>query len=103
MEDRESGGISFLSFMMGAGIGALVGAAVALLLAPQSGRESREDVKESLSSVVDRAEGLLSRIKTAGSEFVEEKKTLIGKAAQAYRVGVEEKKKELEETSKPEA
>jgi gas vesicle protein len=103
MEEKETGGMSFLSFMMGAGIGALVGATVALLLAPQSGQESREDVKETLGSVVDRAEKLLNRAKSVGSEFVEEKKTLIGKAAQAYRSGVEEKKKELESSEKTEA
>ncbi len=100
---EDERGFSFLTFLAGAGIGALVGASVALLMAPQSGRESREDVKETLGSLSDKAEELVGRLKEATGEFVKEKRSLLGKAVQAYRVGADEKKQELQESDPPAA
>jgi len=97
-ETEEERGFGFLTFLAGAGIGALVGAAVALLMAPQSGRESREEVKEALGRLADRTEQLMGRLKESTGEFVREKKTLLGKAVQAYRVGAAEKTAKLEES-----
>jgi len=99
---EEERGFSFLTFLAGAGIGALVGAALALLAAPQSGHESREDLKEALNKLSERTEHLAGRVKEAAGGFVQEKRELLGKAVHAYREGTTEKKKELEETTKSE-
>ncbi|NIM04290.1 MAG: hypothetical protein GTN69_04510 [Armatimonadetes bacterium] len=89
-------GHSFVAFVAGAGIGALVGAAVALLLAPQSGRESREDMKEALHKLSERTDELAGRVKEAAAGFVHEKREVLDKAVHAYREGATEKKKQLE-------
>ena len=51
--DQESGGSG--TFLLGALAGALVGAGIALLLAPKSGAEVREDLSTGYSSVKDAA------------------------------------------------
>jgi gas vesicle protein len=96
MDDER--GFSFVAFIAGAGIGALLGAAVALLLAPQSGRESREDVKEALHRLSEKTDQLAGRVKEAAAGFVQEKRELLGKAVESYREGAGEKKKEIEKS-----
>ena len=51
--DRESTGSG--SFLLGALAGALVGAGVALLMAPKAGAEVRKDLSDGYSSVRDAA------------------------------------------------
>jgi gas vesicle protein len=96
MEDREERGMSFLTFLAGAGIGALIGAAAALLLAPQSGSESRESVKEALGKLADRTEQLAGRVKDATTGFVQAKREKVSQAVSAYREGKAEVKEESE-------
>jgi gas vesicle protein len=96
-EEREEG-FAFLTFIAGAAVGALVGAGVALLLAPQSGAESREDVKEGLRKVSERTEQVIGKLKEMSNDFVQNKKELLGKAVKAYKEGASEMKQELEES-----
>jgi gas vesicle protein len=44
-----------LRFVIGLGLGAAVGAAAALVVAPQSGRVSREDIQARLNEAMDAA------------------------------------------------
>ena len=44
MAHDDEGGNSMLYFLAGIGVGALIGAAAGLLLAPKSGAETREDL-----------------------------------------------------------
>lgn len=90
MDDREERGMSFLTFLAGAGIGALIGAAAALLLAPQSGSESRESVKEALGKLADKTEQLASRVKDATTGFVQSKRDMVSHAVSTYKEGKEE-------------
>ena len=62
-------------------IGGLAGAAVALLLAPQSGRKSREQVRgyaqraeEHVHELADKATDVMDQAVDKGHEFVQEKK-----------------------------
>lgn len=96
-EEREEG-FAFLTFVAGAAVGALVGAGVALLLAPQTGEESREDLKAGLSKLSDRTDQVVSKLKEMSGEFMQQKKELLGKAVKAYKEGASEMKKELEES-----
>ena len=66
-------GLAFLS-------GGLVGAAVALLLAPQSGRESREQLRgyarraeENIRELTDTATQVLDQAVNKGREFIKDK------------------------------
>jgi len=63
-------------------VGGLVGACVALLLAPKSGRELRRDIKdlasdtrEKVSSTIDRGKDLYEDTKTAVMNAIEAGKT----------------------------
>jgi gas vesicle protein len=66
MGENSSGGDKFLFFVAGAGIGA----ALALLFAPKSGRETREMIAR---SATDGRELITSKV-TEGRQLVEEKR-----------------------------
>lgn len=60
--------------------GGLIGAAMALVLAPQSGRESREEIRDyarraegSLHDLADTAGGVMDKAMDKGREFIKEK------------------------------
>ena len=99
MRDDEGYGASslFLSFLLGG----IVGAGVALLLAPQSGTETRrkikefaEDVKEKTGGYVDNVKETVSSKINQGKEYVEEKKSIISTAIEAGKEAyVKEKEK----------
>lgn len=63
MAERNNGG-SFFSFLTGAAIGA----AVALLTAPRSGRETRQRINDKVRGSYDRVTGLPSAVSRAATE-----------------------------------
>ena len=80
-----SSGSMFLSFLLGG----IVGAAVALLLAPESGRETRSKIKEFADDVKDKVKdyagdvkGKVSSTIDKGKDLYEEKKSTIAKAVE---------------------
>jgi gas vesicle protein len=88
-------GLAFLS-------GALVGAAVALLLAPQSGRESREQLQryarraeENLHELTDKAAEALDKAVDKGREFIQEKKSVLTEAFEAGRDAIRRERERL--------
>ena len=88
-------GLAFLS-------GGLVGAAVALLLAPQSGRESREQVRgygrraeENIHELADKATQALDQAMDKGREFVQEKKAVLTEAVEAGRAAMSRERERL--------
>ena len=75
--------------------GGLAGAAVALLLAPQSGRKSREQVRgfarraeEHVHELADKATDVMDQAVDKGHEFVQEKKIVLAEAVEAGRVAM---------------
>jgi len=103
---REEGGYStgsiFLSFLLGG----LVGAGFALLLAPQSGRETRQRIKEITGDVKEKAMGYVGDAKDKitggidkGKEFYEEKKSVITTAIEAGKEAYEKEKERLSKES----
>jgi gas vesicle protein len=85
--------IAFLS-------GSLIGVGIALLLAPYSGRETREKIKEFKDEAVDTAKTYAQETKNKikskvekGKEFLEEKKSV---ASEAVKAGKEALKIEKE-------
>ena len=76
-------------------IGGLAGAAVALLLAPQSGRESREQVRgygqraeAQAHELADKATDVMDQAVDKGREFVQEKKMVLAEAVEAGRAAM---------------
>lgn len=97
-EEGYSAGSVLLSFLLGG----LVGAGVALLLAPRSGKETREQIKEFADDVRDRAEDYVHQVKgkvtssfDRGKDFFQEKKSIITTAVEAGKEAYEKEKERL--------
>ena len=82
--------------------GGLAGAAVALLLAPQSGRESREQMRgygqraeERAHELADTATQALDQAVDKGREFVQEKKMVLAEAVEAGRTAMHRERERL--------
>lgn len=96
---HEDGGFNSGSVLLSFLLGGMVGAGLALLMAPQSGQETRrkirelaDDVKERTTDYVAQArEKVLSTV-DKGKETLEEKKSAI---AAAFEAGKEAYEKEL--------
>ena len=76
-------------------IGGLAGAAMALLLAPQSGRESREQLRgyarraeENAHELADKAVQVLDQAVGKGREFIKDKQAVLSEAVEAGRAAM---------------
>lgn len=92
-EKGFSAGSVILAFL----VGGIAGAAVALLFAPQSGKQTRDKISDLAGEVSEKAEKLAKNLKAGvkdaietGKETVEEKKKLI---TAAYEAGLDAIKK----------
>jgi gas vesicle protein len=99
MEENESTHVcsTIASFFLGG----LVGAGVALLVAPQSGKETREHIRGLADTAKGKADDYYDQVKEAvawtlenGKGLLDEKKQLITKAVQAGIEMYEQKKQE---------
>jgi gas vesicle protein len=101
---REEGGYGygsggmFLSFLLGG----IVGAALALLLAPQSGHETRTRIRDFAEDVKDRAmdyaEDVRGKVTSSiekGKGLYEEKRSAITKAVEAGKEAYDKEKERL--------
>ncbi len=75
MDDRIDG----VGFVFGLLVGALVGASIAVILAPQSGAETRETLRSKAHEVKGKAQELVSELKDDAGEWVEKGRQVIGK------------------------
>jgi len=99
-DDGYSSGSVLLSFLLGG----VVGAGLALLFAPQSGRETRQkireladDVKEKTTDYAHQAKEKVSALVDEGKGYYDEKKSILKSAVDA---GKEAYEKEKEKYSK---
>ena len=98
-EERGYGaGPTLLAFFLGG----LVGAGVALLLAPKPGAETRQMIKEYAGEAKGKAEGYLEKVKESatsvlekGKEFIEEQKIILTSAVEAGKEAYEKEKEKL--------
>lgn len=79
MNDRTAYSGWMLCFLAGG----IAGASVAMLLAPQSGKATREGVRRRLRETTDSARGLKDRIVRQGEEVRDEAARRVGAAAAA--------------------
>ncbi|HET6419661.1 MAG TPA: YtxH domain-containing protein [Geobacteraceae bacterium] len=101
MAEEERGasvGTILLSFLAGAA----VGSGLALLFAPKSGREMREQIKDltddAVGKIRDYAKDAQDKIKSTyedGKELVKEKKTIISSAIEAGKEAMEREREKL--------
>ena len=97
-DERGSSAAVLLAFLGGAALGAVA----ALLLAPQSGRESREQLRgyarraeDNLRDMADRAGEAFEEVVDQGKEFVEAKKSVLREAVDAGREAMKRERDRL--------
>ncbi len=97
-EDGYGSGTILLSFLLGG----VVGAGLALLIAPQSGAETRrkikdiaDDVKERTNKYIDETREKVAGAVDEGKEYYEEKKSLIKSAIEAGKEAYEKEKEKF--------
>lgn len=96
---HEEGGYSAGPLIFSFFLGGLVGAGVALLFAPKSGKETREKIKELAGDAVEKAEGVIEQVKgkitsavEKGKGLYEEKKSIVTTAIEAGKEAYEKEK-----------
>ena len=82
--EHRSGG-SFGTFIWGL----LIGAAAALLYAPKSGRETREELSDSMTRLRDQAEGKVREVQDTVTEVVEDARRQFEEGVDTARKAVE--------------
>ncbi len=97
-DEGYSSGSMLVSFLLGG----LVGAGLALLLAPQSGEETRkkimdlaEDVKDKTTGYVDKTKETISSYVDEGKGLYEQKKSIVKSAIEAGKEAYEREKERL--------
>ena len=96
----KSVGLAFVS-------GGLVGAAMALLLAPMSGRKTREQLRgyarraeENVHELADNATRILDQAVDKGHEFIKDKQAILSDAVDAGRVAMHRERERLSSEEK---
>jgi gas vesicle protein len=99
---REECGYGTGSILLSFLLGGMVGAGFALLLAPQSGRETRQKIRDLTDDVKEKAMGYVGEVKETitgsldkGKEMYEEKKSLFTSAIEAGKEAYEKEKERL--------
>ena len=94
-DDGYGSGSVLLSFLLGG----VVGAGLALLFAPQSGRETRQkikdladDVKEKSAEYVNQAKEKATSLVEEGKGYYDEKKSILKSAVEAGKEAYEKEK-----------
>jgi gas vesicle protein len=99
---HEEGGYGVGPLIFSFFLGGLIGAGVALLLAPKSGKETREKIKELAVEAKDKAEEMIEQVKgkvtstvEKGKGLYEEKKSIVTTAIEAGKEAYEKEKEKL--------
>jgi gas vesicle protein len=92
---ENDGGYSLRTVGLACVMGGLVGASVALLLAPQSGREVRKQLRgyarraeQNLREKVETATEVLDQAVEKGREFIKDKQAVLAEAVEAGRTAM---------------
>jgi gas vesicle protein len=68
-EQEPSGSSSFLPFVLGAIVGGVIGASLALLYAPSEGSDLRQGMKNALEDLTEGAKDLIRETKTSAEKL----------------------------------
>ncbi|PYG88833.1 gas vesicle protein [Ruminiclostridium sufflavum DSM 19573] len=82
---------------IGAGIGTAVGVTAGVLLAPKSGKETREDISKTTKQTLENVKDGLNVAKEKIEEMVKKEKCTCGAAAEAAEENVSDKAEETKE------
>lgn len=108
MSDNSEDRNVALNFLAGMGVGALVGAVAALLLAPKSGQEAREDIRSAAEDLKTKADKVMHDLSESSEELVQKSKDVlestkvkVQQAIDAGKQAVSRKKDECCEEAEP--
>lgn len=87
----------FGSFVSGFMIGGLIGAAVALLLAPQSGEETRILIRDKSIELKDQVESTASDARVRAEELAKDARVRASEAQKSGQVVLEQQKSRIED------
>lgn len=109
MSETNDERCSIVNFLAGLGVGALIGAAAALMMAPKSGTETRGDLKSMSDELAAKAGKVTKELTESSQELLKKGKELVEattvKVHDAVDAGKQamEKKKSEEDTTVDEA
>jgi gas vesicle protein len=83
VSDQDRSSDSVLSLLAGIGLGALVGAMAALLLAPQSGADTRHQIRETADDVVGKLRESVDELRVKVDDLVANAKQAISRRGEA--------------------
>ena len=93
-----------MNFLAGLGLGALIGAATALLMAPKAGTDTRQDLKSATEDFKNKAGKVVQDLSNSSEELVKKSKEIIEStrdkvqsAVDAGKQAMAHKKSEIEE------
>lgn len=99
---QEEGGFNAGPLIFSFFLGGLMGAGVALLLAPRSGKETREKIKEfageakgKAEEVIEEVKGKVTTVVDKGKEAFQERKSILTTAFEAGKEAYEKEKGKL--------
>ena len=81
--------------LLGVVLGAVIGAGAALLLAPQSGKETRDELLERLDDIKEKVDATTRKVVTATREKLAETSSDLGQAVEAGRNAAKARADEL--------
>lgn len=93
---QEEHGYGAGSIVLSFFLGGLIGAGIALLTAPKTGREAREKIKELASEAKDKAETYIEQVKSKAASTVEKGKGLLEETKSIITTAVEAGKEAYE-------
>jgi gas vesicle protein len=97
MSDRD--GSSFLWFLAGLGVGAVVG----VLYAPKAGDEMRETIRDKAQESTDRARQQARRAREQASDWVDRGRDVLNQQKEQFRNAYEAGRQAYNETTTPAA
>ncbi len=104
---NDDHGASLATVMVSFLAGAAIGSGLALLFAPKTGREVREQIKDLTDDAVDRirdytrdAQEKIKSTYECGKEVILEKKSIISSAIEAGKEAIEKEKERISEAHK---
>jgi len=84
-----------VNFLAGLGIGALIGAATALMLAPKSGAETRQDLVNASDELKTKANKVVQELTESSEELVKKSKELIETTKEKVQTAIESGKQAM--------
>ena len=81
------------NFLLGLGIGALIGGATALLLAPKAGSETRQDIKQATDEFKQKATKVAQDLTESGEELIKKSREMLEVTKEKVQDAIEAGKK----------